>query len=114
MPPNVGANRNWDIFPGTPIAGHRPSPGSPWPRQRARIPSEAIGTTHSRGSRFTSNPNGHVHVRKVRRNSFMAPLAGNRTTRLPLNYLPRQLPPSPTTHEYLSFPLLLRLSNEGP
>ena len=72
MPPNVGANRNWDTFPVTPIAGHRPSPGSPWPRQRARIPSEAIGTTHSRGSRFTSNPNRHVHVPKGRRNSLMA------------------------------------------
>ena len=73
MPPNVGAKRNWDTFHVTLIAGHRPSPGSPWPRQRARIPSEAIGTTHSRGSRFTSNPNRHVLVPKGRRNSLMAP-----------------------------------------
>ena len=40
-------------------------------------------------------------------------LAGDRTTRYPLDYIPGQLPPSPTVHEYLSFPSLLCLSNEG-
>ena len=79
MSPNVGANHSWHSHSMTPIAGHRPSPGSPWPRQRARIPSEAIGTTHSRGSRFTSNPNRHVHVPKGRRNSLMAQPEKNRT-----------------------------------
>ena len=35
------------------------------------------------------------------------------TTRHLFDYLPSQLPPSPTTHEYLSFPLLLCLADEG-
>ena len=43
----------------------------------------------------------------------LGPLAGDRTTRYPLNYLPSQLPPSSTAHEYLSFPLLLCLTDEG-
>ena len=30
-----------------------------------------------------------------------------------LNYLPSQLPASPTAHEYLSFPLLLCLTDKG-
>ena len=41
------------------------------------------------------------------------PLAEDRTTRHPLNYFSSQLPPSPTAHEYLSFPLLLCLTDEG-
>ena len=41
-----------------------------------------------------------------------SPLAGDRTTRHTLNYLPSQLPPSSTAHEYLSFPLLLSPSDE--
>ena len=43
----------------------------------------------------------------------IGPLAGDRTTRDPLNYLPSQLPPSPTAHEYLSVPLLLCPADEG-
>ena len=34
----------------------------------------------------------------------IGPLAEDRTTRYPLNYLPSQLPPSPTAHEYRTFP----------
>ena len=40
------------------------------------------------------------------------PLAGDRTTHHTLNFLPSQLPPSPTAHEYLSVPLLLCLTDE--
>ena len=51
--------------------------------------------------------------RKVRNLVCLGPLAGDRTTRHPQNYLPSQLPPSPTAHEYLSFPCLLSPSDEG-
>ena len=50
--------------------------------------------------------------RKVRNSVHVGPLAGDRTTRHPLNSLPSQLPPSPTAHEYLSFPLLLCPADE--
>ena len=46
-------------------------------------------------------------------NPYKPRLRGDRTTRHPLDYLPSQLPPSPTAHEYLSFPLLLSPPNEG-
>ena len=44
---------------------------------------------------------------------MLGPLAGDQTTRHPLNYVPSQLPPSPTDHEYRKFPLLLCPTHEG-
>ena len=85
---------------------------------RASLCSSWPGRTASWSCVANASPSpGHLSVwmssSQLRSLTCVGSLDGDRTTRDPAYYLPSQLPPSPTAHEYLSVPLLLCLADEG-